>query len=319
MKLFKKIGFTFILAAAIVSATALSAFAGTYTVKKGDTLLKISSAYYGTEDAWQKIYDSNRASISDPDMIYVGMELVIPDVMTKEQFFAMDGQAAYDYVGSSADSWVVSSYDLITPENILETVVVTDRGDGTLSFNLAWPSYGGYEVSTIQSIGDLSGTTEISRIGGDGGYSICFGKNPDGSEFTASQRAIPSSSITYRKGIMNIDLYRSAIDAIASAGSDAEAVSKLSALGFAEDIASKMVSDYAAFFKRPEMADSGNILEGCKLAGREVTSKYGFYGLTAPWKTANLDLVGGSNQMTIAFSFGTMINSGIVTSVEDVK
>lgn len=49
--------------------------ANTYTVEPGDNLSKIG-AKYGI--SWQAIYDANRDTISDPDLIHPGQELKIP-------------------------------------------------------------------------------------------------------------------------------------------------------------------------------------------------------------------------------------------------
>lgn len=48
----------------------------TYTVKSGDTLSAIGSAY-GIE--WTKIYTANENVISDPNLIYPGQKLSIPE------------------------------------------------------------------------------------------------------------------------------------------------------------------------------------------------------------------------------------------------
>jgi len=304
------------MAVAIYSLAIPVAAQGVYTVKEGDNLSKISAFSYGNAGEWKKIYESNRETIKDPNVIAVGMVLNIPDNLTAEGFYALDGKSAYNVVKNSKDSWVVTSYDLVTPENIKEVAVASAADNGFLGFNLAWPPYGGYEVSTIKSLAGTSGIADISRIGGNGGYSICFGTNQDGTPFTASQRAIPSSSISYRTGNMNIDLYKAAIDAITSGKTDADSLAALKSLGFSDEISVKMISDYKAFFNRSEMAGKNNIMDGIKLAGNNIDAKYGFYGLAAPWKTANLDLEGGSTQMTITFSFGTMIDSGIITDVK---
>lgn len=47
----------------------------TYTVKSGDTLSKIA-AQYGT--TWQNIYEHNRDTIKNPDLIYPGQVIRIP-------------------------------------------------------------------------------------------------------------------------------------------------------------------------------------------------------------------------------------------------
>ncbi|MEO6655181.1 MAG: LysM peptidoglycan-binding domain-containing protein [Pyrinomonadaceae bacterium] len=49
--------------------------ANTYTVVSGDSLSKIG-AKYGV--AWKAIFDANRDTIHDPDMIHPGQELKIP-------------------------------------------------------------------------------------------------------------------------------------------------------------------------------------------------------------------------------------------------
>ena len=47
----------------------------TYTVQSGDSLSKIGSKY-GV--GWQKIYEANRDKLDNPDKIYPGQELKIP-------------------------------------------------------------------------------------------------------------------------------------------------------------------------------------------------------------------------------------------------
>lgn len=47
----------------------------TYTVQSGDSLSKIGSNY-GV--SWQKIFEANRDKLDDPDKIYPGQELTIP-------------------------------------------------------------------------------------------------------------------------------------------------------------------------------------------------------------------------------------------------
>lgn len=47
----------------------------TYTVQSGDTLSRIGQKY-GV--SWQKIFEANRSLLDDPDKIYPGQELQIP-------------------------------------------------------------------------------------------------------------------------------------------------------------------------------------------------------------------------------------------------
>jgi LysM repeat protein len=51
----------------------------TYSVRPGDTLSLISQRFYGTTSRWNWIYQANRSKISNPDSIYVGEQLTIPN------------------------------------------------------------------------------------------------------------------------------------------------------------------------------------------------------------------------------------------------
>ena len=58
-----------------ISAPEGSDSGSTYTVQSGDSLSKIGS-HYGV--SWQKIFEANRDKLDDPDKIYPGQELTIP-------------------------------------------------------------------------------------------------------------------------------------------------------------------------------------------------------------------------------------------------
>jgi nucleoid-associated protein YgaU len=59
----------------VLNISAPEAAANTYTVQSGDSLSKIGSKH-GV--SWQAIFEANKDKISDPDKIYPGQELVIP-------------------------------------------------------------------------------------------------------------------------------------------------------------------------------------------------------------------------------------------------
>jgi hypothetical protein len=48
-----------------------------YTVVPGDSLSKIAQRFYGRQD-WQRIYNANRSTIKNPNLIFPGQRLVIP-------------------------------------------------------------------------------------------------------------------------------------------------------------------------------------------------------------------------------------------------
>ena len=60
--------------------SATSATTGrTYVVVSGDSLSRIAKHQYGDAQKWSRIYEANRNIIKDPDLIYPGQELRIPE------------------------------------------------------------------------------------------------------------------------------------------------------------------------------------------------------------------------------------------------
>lgn len=52
----------------------------TYTVQSGDSLWKISEAMYGSGAKYKHIFEANRDILDDPDRIFPGQVLKIPDL-----------------------------------------------------------------------------------------------------------------------------------------------------------------------------------------------------------------------------------------------
>ncbi|KAA6333100.1 hypothetical protein EZS27_018459, partial [termite gut metagenome] len=57
----------------------------TYTVKKGETLTKVSLRFYGTKDLWPYIQKHNHSKIKNSGKIALGMILTIPELKKKEE------------------------------------------------------------------------------------------------------------------------------------------------------------------------------------------------------------------------------------------
>jgi nucleoid-associated protein YgaU len=55
-----------------------------HKVKSNDSLFKIAKIYYGDESKWYEIFEANRDNMSDPNTLYVGQELLIPDDTVKK-------------------------------------------------------------------------------------------------------------------------------------------------------------------------------------------------------------------------------------------
>ncbi|HZX79388.1 MAG TPA: LysM peptidoglycan-binding domain-containing protein [Lysobacter sp.] len=68
--------------AAAATSTATPTQPRTYTVKPGDSLSKIAQQVYGRADRWQLIFEANRATVRDADLIHPGQVLVLPDAST---------------------------------------------------------------------------------------------------------------------------------------------------------------------------------------------------------------------------------------------
>ncbi len=51
-----------------------------YKVKQNDSLFKIAKEYFGDGTKWDKIFEANKGSMSNPNSLYVGQELLIPGV-----------------------------------------------------------------------------------------------------------------------------------------------------------------------------------------------------------------------------------------------
>lgn len=49
-----------------------------YTIVSGDTLSGIAKKYYGKASAYPRIFEANREVIKDPDKIYIGQKIRIP-------------------------------------------------------------------------------------------------------------------------------------------------------------------------------------------------------------------------------------------------
>lgn len=60
-------------------ATAKAAAPRTYTVLAGDNLSKIAKKFYGDANKWKKIFEANKDTIKNPDLIKVGQVLRVPE------------------------------------------------------------------------------------------------------------------------------------------------------------------------------------------------------------------------------------------------
>lgn len=52
----------------------------TYTIVKGDTLSKIAKRHYGDATKWKALFEANKDIIKNPDLIYPGQVLKLPQL-----------------------------------------------------------------------------------------------------------------------------------------------------------------------------------------------------------------------------------------------
>lgn len=52
----------------------------TYIVQDDESLSIIAREFYGNPSLWKHIYEANQDRISDPNDIYAGQELIIPEL-----------------------------------------------------------------------------------------------------------------------------------------------------------------------------------------------------------------------------------------------
>ena len=61
-----------------------------HKVISNDSLFKISRKYYGDEAKWHKIYEANIDNMSGPNALYIGQELLIPEItLAKRETLSM--------------------------------------------------------------------------------------------------------------------------------------------------------------------------------------------------------------------------------------
>lgn len=51
-----------------------------YTIQKGDSLSKVAQEKYGDPMKWKALFEANREVIKDPDLIYPGQQIRIPEL-----------------------------------------------------------------------------------------------------------------------------------------------------------------------------------------------------------------------------------------------
>src|SRR5690606_41906705 len=54
--------------------------ARSYTIEQGDTLSAIAKRVYGRASDWQRIFQANRGTLDNPDRIFPGQVITLPEI-----------------------------------------------------------------------------------------------------------------------------------------------------------------------------------------------------------------------------------------------
>lgn len=92
-----------ILAAILTLSLTATAFAWEYTVENRDTLWDIAAEQLGSGYKWTDLYKANRDTIKNPDLIYAGQVIHIPDSQSAPQESDQSSKPADSLSGIAGD------------------------------------------------------------------------------------------------------------------------------------------------------------------------------------------------------------------------
>jgi hypothetical protein len=119
-----------------------------YIVRSGDNLSTIAGRYYHNADDWQYLYHENDQAISNPNLIYVGQDLLVPSTVPAN--FALT-----NYVPKHAAPTQAAPTQPTTPTQPATTVSEANENSGA-------PSRSGAAADVVQS--DSQGTYSCSGL-----------------------------------------------------------------------------------------------------------------------------------------------------------
>jgi DNA-binding protein HU-beta len=85
-------------------------YPGNYTVRTNDTLSAIGLEVYGNKGYWPLLFSANNSKVSNPDLIFSGDSLVVPDKTDSKELYSsyMDVYNAYMQIDKMSKSfWIL--------------------------------------------------------------------------------------------------------------------------------------------------------------------------------------------------------------------
>jgi 5'-nucleotidase/UDP-sugar diphosphatase len=142
----------------LVSQVPAGAGTSAYTVKNGDSLSRIAKRELGSYNRWNEIYEANRDKIKDPNVLTVGVQLVIPG----KSAVTADGKAV-DYDTDKFIKVIQAQYN-----ETLKTVI----GHTDVELTVNDPATGNRAVRSAETnLGDLSADAYRYVLGAEIGLS----------------------------------------------------------------------------------------------------------------------------------------------------
>lgn len=99
-----------------------------YTVKEGDTLWKIAESKYKSGYNWVDIQKAN--NITNPDVLYVGSSITLPDVQPKLATVAASAKGSQTAVSTNQTNKIVGNNYTIAKGDTLWDIALRAYGDG---------------------------------------------------------------------------------------------------------------------------------------------------------------------------------------------
>ena len=153
MKHAKKIG-ALSLAVVLSLSLAVPAAAAEYTVQKGDSLWKIAKENLGSGFKWSEIYEANRDAIRDPDLIYVGQTLRLPDAAEETPAPEVEEQTQIEKALALINTFATGDTD--TARKLLD--------ENYIQHNLAYGTGEDAFVSSLEYLASAPVKTTVNNI-----------------------------------------------------------------------------------------------------------------------------------------------------------
>ena len=170
---------------ALAAGSCTSAFAASYTVQKNDSLYKIAKSQLGSGDRWQEVYQANASTIKNPNLIYAGQVLNLPDAPTTSTVKLASGSVTVYHYGDV-------NLHVYNSEDALGDVAYIVEGKDALvgielpSFTAGLDAWKGYVQSLGKPMNDIFLDAHVT------GASYVSGMNIYGTQ--AAKDAIASGS-----------------------------------------------------------------------------------------------------------------------------